>query len=48
MLTDLQLYIPRLIESIADFLTTGINFYIMGILILAIVVGLFIKIFYRR
>ena len=46
-LTELETYIPNLIRAIAQFLSTGIMFYIMSILIFAVVVNIFIN-FIRR
>lgn len=46
-LTELETYIPNLITAIGQFLNSGIMFYIMGILVFAIVVDTFIN-FIRR
>lgn len=47
-LTELSDYIPKLIESCGRFLSTGIMFYIVSILVFAVVVDTFINIIRRR
>lgn len=41
-LSDLSAYIVDLIGAIGDFLSTGIMFYIMGILIFAMIINILI------
>ena len=47
-LTELSDYIPKLIESCGRFLSTGIMFYIVSILVFAVVVDTFINLTRRR
>lgn len=47
-LTDLSDYIPKLISAIGSFLSSGIMFYIMAILIFAIIIDNLLKIIGRR
>lgn len=47
-LSELNDYIPNLLTALGQFLSTGIMFYIMGILVFAVIVNTFINFIKRR
>lgn len=47
-LSELNDYIPNLLISLGQFLSTGIMFYIMSILVFAVIVNTFINFIKRR
>lgn len=47
-LTELSDYIPKMIESCGRFLSTGIMFYIVSILVFAVIVDTLINFIRRR
>lgn len=47
-LNELNEYIPNLLIALGQFLSTGIMFYIMSILIFSMIVNIFINFIRRR
>lgn len=46
-LSDISLYIVQLITTVANFLSTGVMFYIMCIIILGLIIGYFTNLIRR-
>lgn len=46
-LSDISSYMIQLISSVANFLSTGVMFYIMCIIILGLIIGYFTNIIRR-